>query len=64
MKPHYFTQDEADEDDFMLDMCKAQGYVPQTCLLAGDLVWLLINDAKDPCTGCKGPRVKCHGRPE
>lgn len=61
MKAHYFEQDKADEDDMLLDMAKAQGYVPQTCLLGGGLVMALINDAQNPCVGCEAPRDKCGG---
>jgi len=62
MKPHYFEQDEADEDDIQLKMAKGQGYVPKTCLLGGILVMGLIRETKDPCKGCEAPRNKCGGR--
>lgn len=64
MKPHYFTQDKADEDDLILNMAKRQGYIPNTCLLGGQLVWHLSTAGKDPCKGCACPRDKCHGRTE
>lgn len=64
MKLHYFAQEKADDDDSMLKMCISQGYVPPTCLLAGQLVWGLINESKDPCQGCTGSREKCKGRPD
>lgn len=63
MKPHYFDQDRADEDDMYLGMVKMQGYVPQTCLLGGPIVMGEVNAGRDPCAGCEGPRYKCHGRP-
>ena len=62
MKPHYFEQDEADQDDMQLDMSKGQGYVPQGCLLGGAVVMGLVNDGADPCKGCEGPRDRCGGR--
>ncbi len=62
MKPHYFEQDKADSDDMNLGMAKMQGYVPQACLLGGMVVMGLVNEGKDPCKGCNGPREKCHGR--
>lgn len=62
MKPHYFEQDEADEDDLLLEIAKAQGYVPKTCLLAGFVVMHCINIGEDPCAGCAAPREKCRGR--
>ena len=62
MKPHYFDQDTADEDDMLLSMSKRLGYVPQTCLLGGSVVLGLANRGDDPCVGCAGPREKCHGR--
>lgn len=43
-------------------MCVQQGYVPSTCKLDGQLIWLLINDGKDPCKGCNHDRNECNGR--
>jgi len=62
MKPHYFEQNLADNDDILLKMCIHQGYVPTTCLLGGGVVWSEQNASRDPCAGCNGPREKCHGR--
>lgn len=64
MKPHYFNQPQADVDDVALKMCKGQGYVPETCLLGGDLVYALAGSGKDPCEGCVCDRAKCKGRPK
>ena len=61
-KAHYFSQDAADTDDMMLQMSIGQGYVPATCLLGGAIVFGLVNQGKDPCAGCYGPREKCRGR--
>ncbi len=61
-KMHYFDQDKADATDGMLSMCIQQGYVPPTCLLSGAVVWSTVNEQKDPCDGCTGPREKCKGR--
>ena len=64
MKLHYFGQNEADADDMQLAMAKAQGYVPQTCLLCGIVVMdEVTNRMRHPCDGCAGPREKCCGRP-
>ena len=62
MKTHYFNQDQADSDDILLIIAIHQGYVPQKCLLGGELVMALINFGKNPCVGCAGPREKCDGR--
>lgn len=62
MKPHYFEQQTADNDDMLLTMAKMQGYVPKTCLLGGMVVMAEVQDGKSPCSGCNGPREKCHGK--
>ena len=62
MKPHYFNQEKSDEDDIWLELAITQGYVPSTCLLGGNVVVGLVNENKDPCKGCQGPRLKCFGR--
>lgn len=62
MKLHYFDQVMADRDDFQLGMAKMQGYVPETCLLAGFIVMDEVRNSRDPCVGCMGPREKCRGR--
>lgn len=36
----------------MLKLCIGQGYVPADCKLDGMLVWVLINEGKNPCDGC------------
>jgi hypothetical protein len=64
MKLHYFDQEKADENDFLLKMTIQQGYVPASCLLAGHVVMRLVTEQGDPCKGCEGPRDKCHGRPK
>lgn len=61
---HYFGQDRADPNDMALGMAKMQGYVPPTCLLGGIVVMSEINEGRDPCAGCAGPRKKCKGRRE
>lgn len=65
-KPHYFNEGDEKEarNDGMLRVCKAQGYVPETCLLGGQLVFHLVNEGLDPCKGCEGPRERCKGRPK
>ncbi len=62
MKPHYFSQAAQDKDDIWLTLAKGQGYVPQTCLLGGNVVMGHVNNSKDPCHGCHGPRNKSVGR--
>lgn len=65
-KPHYFEPaDEAESKiDLWLNMAKGQGYVPQGCLLGGNVVMGLVNKGEDPCAGCNGPRERCGGRPK
>lgn len=53
-----------DKKDAMLEICKAQGYVPEGCLLPGPIVWMLINQSEDPCAGCNHDRSICGGRPK
>lgn len=62
LKTHYFDQDKADTDDHLLNMAKMQGYVPNTCLLNGQLVMAHVNEGKDPCNRCQCDRDKCNGR--
>ena len=64
MKLHYFDQNVADADDALLGMAKMQGYVNEFCLLGGATVMDEINQCKDPCWGCNGPRIKCNGNPK
>lgn len=64
MKFHYFDQDKADDSDIQLKMAIQQGYVPSTCLLSGMVVMQATNQGFDACSGCNGPREKCHGRPK
>ena len=40
------------DTDIIKDKCISQGYVPEHCKLNGELIWLLINDGKNPCEGC------------
>lgn len=62
MKPAYFSQLSADDDDAPLGEAKILGHVPPTCLLGGTIVWLSVNLGFDPCALCHGPRSKCGGR--
>ncbi len=64
MKLHYFNQQEADKDDGMLRIAIGQGYVPATCLLGGMIAMAEVQDGKNPCHGCNGPREKCNGKPK
>ena len=61
-KSHYFNDEAADPNDMLLNMSTGQGYVPKTCLLGGSIGWGLIQEGKDPCKGCAGPRERCVGR--
>jgi hypothetical protein len=63
-KLHYFDDPQADPNDIWLTLAIQQGYVPDTCLLAGRVVMQEVNQGNDPCAGCAGPRPRCHGRPE
>ena len=62
MKVHYFDSDKASDEDVLLKMAIRQGYVPDTCLLAGVVVMSEVQKGEDPCNGCEGPREKCKGR--
>ena len=62
MKIHYFGQERADQDDFLLVMCKAQGYVPETCLLGGATAWDETKKGRCPYDGCNCDRAKCLGK--
>ncbi len=62
MKPHYFNQEQPDEDDLMLELAIRQGYVPKGCLLGSPIDMGVVNAGDDPCKGCEGPRDKCGGR--
>ena len=50
--------------DIYLQMAIGQGYVPQTCVLDGQLVMLLVIKHEDPCAGCNADRTICKGRPK
>ena len=63
MRLHYFDTGEPDPADWLLCMCKEQGYVPETCLLGGVTAWAETKAGRDPCSGCHGNRSKCGGRP-
>lgn len=61
---HYFDSPELAKDDIYLRAAKDQGYVPQGCLLVGNLVLALVAQPPgDPCKGCSGDRLVCGGRP-
>ena len=62
MKPHYFEQEQADDDDIMLKMAIDQGYVPADCLLGGEVIFGEVRNQRCPCGGCEGPRGKCGGK--
>lgn len=64
MKPHYFSQKEADQDDIQLKMAIGQGYVPKTCLIGGSVAMAEVSAGRNPCWGCQGPRERCHGKPK
>lgn len=50
------------EKDIMRDLCIKQGYVPQTCKLPGQMVFLLVKKQGNPCQGCNYDRNICKGR--
>lgn len=63
VRPHYFDLAAASPHDIHLQMAIGQGYVPSTCLLGGGPVMSEMNEGRDPCAGCEGPRERCGGRP-
>lgn len=40
-------------------MCVAQGDVPSTCTMDGQLCWLLVNSQGNPCIGCNEDKSIC-----
>lgn len=48
--------------DVMKDLCVQQGYVPPTCTMDGQLVFLLVSKGEAPCWGCNEDRGICKGR--
>lgn len=63
-KLHYFDEPDADPSDLLLGMAKMQGYVPASCLLGGMVVMAEVNEGRNPCWGCEGPRERCGGKPK
>ena len=47
------------KSDTKLKEAKEKGFVPQGCLLHGEVVWAFIESDKCPCKGCFCPREKC-----
>lgn len=45
-----------------LKICIEQGYVPPECKMDGTLVWLLINEGKNPCVGCNIDYIQIFNR--
>lgn len=45
--------------DMYKQMCVKQGYVPSTCILDGQLCWLLVNSQGNPCIGCNADKSIC-----
>lgn len=64
MKLHYFKQERPDDNDHLLAMAKAQGYVSIHCLLGGLVVMDEVTAGRNPCWGCEGPRDRCGGKPK
>lgn len=50
--------------DIMRELCIRQGYVPTTCKMPGQLIFLLVKEKGDPCAGCNFDRDVCKGRPK
>lgn len=63
MKRTYFSQKQADADDFLQKEFIRMGIVPKTCLLGGVVLEIAVREERDPCETCPGPREKCRGRP-
>ncbi len=58
-KLHYFNGEQADPTDIFLKMAIGQGYVPETCLLSGQLVMALTKEGRDPRSEERSPRTLC-----
>jgi len=56
-------KDNSANKDIMLELCIKQGYVPSTCKMNGQMVFLLVQK-EDPCAGCNMDRNVCKGRPK
>lgn len=63
MEENHFNNPAGATSDTMLRLCVQQSYVPPACLLGGQIVLGLVNAGKNPCSGCRGPRHVCGGRP-
>lgn len=62
---HYFDAPDLAKNDPVLKAAIYQGYVPQGCLLVGQLVLFLTSTPPgDACKGCEGDRLICGGRPK
>lgn len=48
--------------DMYKEICIKQGYVPPTCIMDGQMCFLLVQAQGDPCKGCNAERGKCTGR--
>ena len=48
--------------DMLKEMCIKQGYVPPTCIMDGQLCYMLVQKQGDPCKGCNADREECKGR--
>lgn len=45
--------------DMFKQMCVRRGYVPEMCILPGQMVWALVNSQGNPCIGCNADRSVC-----
>jgi hypothetical protein len=61
MKTH---EGKEEEKDIMRELCIKQGYVPATCKMPGQMIFLLVWEKGDPCAGCNMDRAICKGRPK
>lgn len=52
-----------DSQDILKRMMVKQGYVPETCTMAGVFIWAFVNGSEDPCADCTENRSICKGRP-
>jgi hypothetical protein len=57
------SQESKEKKDVMRELCIKQGYVPATCKMPGQMIFLLIK-REDPCAGCNMDRAICKGRPK
>jgi predicted phage terminase large subunit-like protein len=61
----YFSNKDLSSQDYLLNTCKEQQFVPMRCLRVGSEVMHCVREGNDPCTSCSATsdmRDECGGR--